>query len=237
MIGPPNLEGQVIAVTGASGTLGRVAATALARAGATVLLVGRTQSRLEATYDALVEAGGPSPLIHLLDFSRAEDREFEVMAEALDQSLGQLNGLFHLAAEFDALRPLCDIQASTWQRSLKVNLSAPILLTRALLPLMKRSGGGQIVFTDDTACTNDTAFWGPYGVAKAGLRQFSGFLNAEMQGFNLRSTCFQPGPVRSPVRLRAFAGESPEALKNPEYLAEAMTDLFCPCTKTTDPKE
>lgn len=220
------LEGQVVLITGASGSLGRVAAEALAALGATIVLIGRRLPRLEAVYDRILATGGPTPVIHPTDLGSASEGDFDTMADALRTGFGRLDGVVHLAADFEALRPLNDLDGHTWQRSITVNLTAPILLTRSLLPLMIESGGGRIVFTDDSSCQSKSAFFGPYGVAKAGLRQFARALHAEMEGFGIHADCFTPGPIRSEIRRRIFAGEAQDNLPPAEHSIPRLLELF-----------
>ncbi|MEX2326388.1 MAG: SDR family NAD(P)-dependent oxidoreductase, partial [Pseudomonadales bacterium] len=69
---PPDLlKDRIILVTGAGDGIGRTAATTFARHGATVILLGRTTSKLEAVYDEIVEAGGPEPGIVPMDLMNA----------------------------------------------------------------------------------------------------------------------------------------------------------------------
>lgn len=220
------LSGQLVVLTGASGSLGGVAAKALAAEGATMVLVGRRLSRLEAVYDQILALGAPTPVIHPTDLATASEDDFKIMADAIKTGFGRLDGLVHLAADFEALRPLKDLDGSRWLRSITVNLTAPILLTRSLLPLMIESGGGRVVFTDDSSSQSTSAFFGPYGVAKAGLRQFAGALEAEMGGFGIHAACFTPGPVQSDLRRRIFAGESQKGLASAEAAMARLVELF-----------
>jgi NAD(P)-dependent dehydrogenase (short-subunit alcohol dehydrogenase family) len=221
-----SLENRIILVTGASGGLGQAAALALAKAGATTVLLGRKIPRLENVYDAIVAQGSPTPALYPLDLAGASEADYAEMAERVVESLGGLHGIFHGAAELGALRPFRDIEGSVWQRQIHVNLTAPIFLTQAFLPALQASGEGRIVFVDDTATGDGKAFWGAYGVAKAGLRSFAQSLNAEMGGLGIHSCCYAPGPIRSAIRLRAYPGERPDLLDLPESRGDELVRLF-----------
>jgi len=222
------LENRIILVTGASGGLGRAAALALAKAGATTVLLARKIPRLENVYDEIVAQGGSTPALYPLDLAGASEADYAEMAERVVESLGGLHGIFHGAAELGALRPFRDVESGLWQRLIHVNLTAPIFLTQALLPALQASGEGRIVFVDDTATGEGKAFWGAYGVAKAGLRSFAQSLNAEMGGFGIHSSCYAPGPIRSGIRLRAYPGERPDLLDPPESRGDDLVQLFSP---------
>jgi len=220
------LENRVILVTGATGALGSVAATACAQAGATVVLLGRTVRKLETLYDAILAAGGPKPAIYPMDLAGATETDYAELAEALARELGGLHGLMHCAAELGHLGPLADIDGMRWQRLLHINLTAPFLLTRALSPLLMQASGGKVIFIGDSAVGDGKAFWGAYGVAKSGLAAYSRILDEESAGFGLHAQVFTPGPMRSPIRLRAYPGESLAALPDPRIHAETIVHLF-----------
>lgn len=223
---PPTLENKVILVTGASGGLGRAASLALARAGATIILLARKIPRLENVYDEICAQGSPTPALYPLDLAGASENDYAEMAERVVASLGGLHGIFHGAAELGTLRPFRDIESGVWQRLIHVNLTAPVFLTQTFLPALQASGEGRIIFVDDTATGEGKAFWGPYGVAKAGLRSFAQSLDAEMAGLGIRSSCYAPGPIRSGIRLRAYPGERPDLLDLPESRGNDLVQLF-----------
>ena len=220
------LEGRVILVTGATGALGSVAAKACARAGATVVLLGRTVRKLEILYDAILASGAPKPAIYPLDLSGATENEYAELAEALAGEFGGLQGLMHCAAELGHLGPLRDIDGARWQRLLHINLTAPFLLTQALIPLMTKAGEGKVIFVGDSAVGDGKAFWGAYGVAKSGLATYCRILDEESASFGVSAKVFTPGPMRSPIRLRAYPGESLAALPEPRVHAETIVCLL-----------
>src|SRR6056297_1026128 len=92
------LKDKVILVTGAGDGLGQAAAKAYAAHGATVVLLGRTIPKLEKTYDAIVAAGGPEPALYPLNLEGATPKDYEQLAETLNEQFGGLHGLLHSAA-------------------------------------------------------------------------------------------------------------------------------------------
>lgn len=221
-----SLRNRVILITGATGALGTVAAKACARAGATVVLLGRKIPHLEKLHDAIVAAGGPAPALYPLDLAGAGEQDYADLAATLREELGGLHGLLHAAAELGHLSPLSDLSAERWQRLLHVNLTAPVALTRAVTPLLLASGGGSVVFVGDSAVGDGKAYWGAYGVAKLGLAGYARILGAELESQGLSASVFTPGPMRSPIRLRAYPGENREDLPPPDRHAEALVRLL-----------
>ncbi|MEO1582877.1 MAG: SDR family NAD(P)-dependent oxidoreductase, partial [Pseudomonadota bacterium] len=94
---PGSLDGKVILVTGASDGIGRAVAESCALAGATVLLMGRSETKLNAVHDAIVESGGLRPIVIPLDFLKAEGGVYLTLAEQIESDFGQLDGLVHCA--------------------------------------------------------------------------------------------------------------------------------------------
>lgn len=219
------LHNRVVLITGASGTLGAATAKACARAGASVVLLSRNIPKLEKLYDEIVSAGGQQPALYPLDLAGATAQDYADLAATLQRELGGLHGLIHCAAELGHLCPLTELAGERWQRLLHVNLSAPFLLTGALLPLLLAAQGA-VVFVGDSAVGDGKAFWGAYGVAKIGLAGYARMLKAETESSGLRTEYFIPGPMRSPIRLRAYPGESLDTLPASGMHAERLLQLL-----------
>ena len=142
--------GRVILVTGASDGIGQALSLALARQGATVALLGRTQRKLARTYDQIVAAGGPQPALLPFNLETAAAPEYEALAAALDREFGRLDGLAHVAGILGDLSPIEQYDVPTWCKVLHVNLTATFITTRTLLPLLRRSEDASVVFTSST---------------------------------------------------------------------------------------
>ncbi|MBM3203043.1 SDR family NAD(P)-dependent oxidoreductase [Candidatus Woesearchaeota archaeon] len=218
------LKDQVVLVSGAAGGLGEATAKALAAAGATVVLLGKTIARLERVYDDIMAAGHPEPAIYPMNLMGATEADYLRLAEVLHQELGSLNGLIHTAAELDHLAPLEQISAETWERSLRVNLTAPFLLTRSLLPLLTGCQA-TVVFTTDSSARTGLAYWGAYGISKTAVERLAHLLSHEHEG-KLRVHVFEPGVMASPLRRRAFPGEAIDLLSSPGEAAARLVALF-----------
>src|SRR4030067_2041990 len=113
--------GRVILVSGAGDGLGRAASLAYARHGATLILVGRTQKKLEAVYDEILAEQLATPLLMPLDLAKAGLREFELIAAAIEREGGRIDVLLHSAATLGAPTPLALYDLDTWQRVLQGN--------------------------------------------------------------------------------------------------------------------
>lgn len=219
------LAGRRILVTGAGSGIGRVAALSYARYGATVLLLGRTSSKLEAVYDEIERAGGTQPAILPMDLEKADYNEMRNLALLIENEFGQLDGILHNAGILGDLTPLEMYDVDTFAKVMHVNATATFMLTQALLPLLKDSDNGSIVFTSSTVGTHPRAFWGAYALSKQAVEGMSDIFTQETKNTTtLRFNCINPGGTRTNMRAHAFPGENPMTLKTPE---DIMPGYIC----------
>jgi NAD(P)-dependent dehydrogenase (short-subunit alcohol dehydrogenase family) len=234
---PPRdlLAGRVILITGAGTGLGRAAALACARHGATVILLGRTQEKLEAVYDAIVRAGWPEPLLMPVNLARCGLTDFEQIAGAADRQFGRLDGLVHSAATLGSLTPLALYNLDTWTEVMQVNLNAAYLLTRACLGVLEKSGDASVVFTTSEVARNGRAYWGAYAVAGAALENLVQVWVDELgSDSKVRMNTLDPGAVRTALRAQAYPGEDPAALPSPETLTGIYLYLLGPDSRNVN---
>lgn len=224
---PLELDGRVVLVTGAHGGLGSEAAFACARAGATVVLLGRKVPRLNRLYDRVTAAGGQAA-IYPMDLEGATPDDHAELATRLEQEFGRLDGLLHCAAEFKGLTPLAHLDPAEFARCLHVGLTAPWWLTQALLPLLSRPEDAAVVFTLDAPERAGAAYWGGYGVSQFGLQGVVRILHGELAHGPVRVAGLMPGPMRTPLRARAFVEETDRAALDPVRYAPACVELLAP---------
>jgi NAD(P)-dependent dehydrogenase (short-subunit alcohol dehydrogenase family) len=223
------LEGRVMLVTGAGQGLGRAVAMDAAAHGATVALLGRKVEKLEATYDAIVAAGGREPAMIPLDLAAAGDPEFDNLAQVVRRDLGRLDAIAHCASHFVPLGPLSGQSLAQWMTLLKVNLAAPFALTRACLPLLTASQDSSVVFTGETHGLRPGAYWGGFAVAKSGLATLAAIWGEELEHKGRpRMNVFIPGPIGSPQRAQSHPGEDRSRLRTPESAARSLLYLLGP---------
>ena len=220
-------ENRVILVTGAGGAIGGAVAKALAAEGASVVLMGRTLMPLEKTYDAIVEADHPQPAICPLDFASTTPEEIQQAVAIIGQEFGRLDGLLHAAATLGSLTPIEHYDAGLWSRVLQVNLTAPMLLTRACLPLLKSAPDAAILFSTSNVGQHGRAYWGAYAAAHAAIENLTQTLADELEANTaLRVNCIDPGPIRSRLRALAYPGEDPNTLPTAETVVPRYLQLL-----------
>ncbi|MFZ5658072.1 MAG: SDR family NAD(P)-dependent oxidoreductase [Pseudomonadota bacterium] len=221
------LEGRVVLATGAHGGLGSEAAVACAQAGATVVLLGRRVPRLGRVYDRIVAAGGEAAL-YPMDLEGATPDDHAQLAERIEAEFGRLDGLLHCAAEFKGLTPLPHLDPAEFARSLHVGLTAPWWMTQALMPLLSRAADAAVVFVLDDPARVGQAYWGGYGVSQFGLEGMVSILHAELARGPVRIAGLRPGPMRTPLRARAYVEEDDRLALDPARYAAACVELLSP---------
>jgi NAD(P)-dependent dehydrogenase (short-subunit alcohol dehydrogenase family) len=185
------LEGHVAFVTGASSGLGRATAIELARAGSNLALLARSEAELERLATELGrEDVRALPLA--VDLADA-DAVLAAAAGALEE-LGRVDLLVNSAAT-DVPGPLERLTPKDWDRVQAVNLRAPFLLSRAVLPSMKAAGRGTIVNVSSVAGRRGWANASAYGASKFALTGLTQALNAEVRRHGIRACVIYPGAM------------------------------------------
>lgn len=221
-----SLKDKVILVTGAGDGIGKVAALTYAQCGATVLLLGKTQSKLEAVYDEIEASGLPTPAILPMDLQKATFAQMNELATLIEKEFGHLDGVLHNAAILGALTPLEMYDPITFEQVMRVNTTAVFMLTQALLPLLKTAQSGSVIFTS-SGVAKVRAFWGAYALSKLAIEGMSEIFTQEtMRLTALRFNCINPGATRTNMRAHAFPGEDPYTLKAPKDIMGAYVYLM-----------
>ena len=220
------LKEKVILVTGAGAGIGKQAAIDYAKHGATVILLGRTIKKLEQTYDEIIAAGYPQPAIIPLDMQGATKQHYLDMVDTIEGQFGRLDGVLHNASILGVLSPLDQIEEDVYDDVMQINVKAQFLMTQALLPLLKQSPQGRLVFTSSTVGHVGRAFWGTYAISKFATEGMMQVLADELSDTEIRVNAINPGGTRTSMRASAFPAEDPNSLKTPEDIIPLYTYLM-----------
>ncbi|GGK17722.1 SDR family NAD(P)-dependent oxidoreductase [Salinarimonas ramus] len=225
------LEGRIAVVTGASRGIGRAAALELARAGAHVVAIARTQGGLEELDDEIRAVGSAATLVPLdLKDLDALDR----LGAALYERHGKVDVLLGNAGLLGQIAPINQIDQPTWDAVMTVNLTANWRLIRSLDPLLRASDAGRAIFLTSGAAHKAKAYWGAYAVSKAGLEVMVRTWADETRNITkIRAMLVNPGPLRTRMRATAMPGEDPMTLRTPEDLAPKILTLALPSWQET----
>lgn len=222
------LKQRTLLVTGASQGLGRAAAVAFARHGATVILLGRNVHKLEQVYDEILAAGGPQPAIFPMDLAAAADADYAAMAQAIDYQIGRLDGILHCAAAFESLVPQTLESVEDWVRLFKVNAAAPAAINRACADFLAAGNQASVILVGETHGHTPVAYWGGFAVSKAALEAYFKVQADEWSDTPMRINLVVPGPINSPQRARTHPGEGKDSLPQLEALLPRLLYLIGP---------
>ncbi|MBL6458813.1 glucose 1-dehydrogenase [Belnapia sp. T6] len=207
------LAGKVALITGASRGIGRATAEALAGLGAEVFLVAEgTEEELEQGAAACRAAGQRAAwgVFDLADPARTEALVAQVQAE-----LGRIDILVNNAG-LRIRRPFGEFSAADFDALMAVNLRAPFLLSQAVLPAMRRQGGGRIIHVASQMGLVAAPTSALYGMAKAALIHLTKSMAVELAADGISVNCVSPGPIeteftRHQMELRPGYREAREA--------------------------
>jgi short-subunit dehydrogenase len=212
----------VVVLTGASRGLGRALAGALYARGYNLIIDARNAAALEAAAAEIAALRGGRVTAIAGDIA---DPAHRASLAAAARELGGAGLLVNNAGTLGAspLPALADYPADELLATLEVNVVAPIALTQALLPELRRLGGAVLNVTSDAA-VEPYAGWGGYGAAKAALEQASNVLAAEESA--VRVWWVDPGDMRTRMHQDAFPGEDISDRQPPEAVTPALLRLI-----------
>lgn len=221
------LAERVILVTGAGAGIGRAAALAYAAHGATVILLGRSVPGLEAVYDEIEGLGYAKPAIFELDLLTAGSEQYEQLAAAIDEEFGVLHGLLHNASILGEHGPLEQANSQPWEAVMQTNVTAPLQLTQALMPLLRAAANASIVFTSSGVGRRARAYWGAYAISKFATEGMMQVFADELENTSeIRVNSLNPGRTRTSMRAAAYPAENPATLPAPEDIMPAYLYLM-----------
>ncbi len=217
------LKDRIALVTGASRGIGHASALALAKAGAHVVAVARTQGALEALDDEIKAATGQPATLVPMDL--AEPDGLDQLGLALHNRFGRLDILLHAAAMLGPLTPVSHIEPKQWDKVVALNLTASYRLIRAMEPLLRASEHPRAIFLTSGRAIRPKAFWGPYGVTKAGLEHMVRTWADELEQTKVRAVLLDPSVMRTRMRAEAMPGEDPATLPDPSEIGPLVVEL------------
>ena len=220
------MDGRIALVTGATRGIGRAVALAYAKAGAHLVLTGRTQGALAEIDDEIRALTGKNASLITLNLKHGD--KIDALGPNLYARFAKLDVLVSCAGILGTLTPLGHLSTDAWAEVMEINLTANMRLIRTLGPLLEKSDAGRAIFVTSGAAQGKNAYWGPYAVSKAGLDALVKTYAQEIAATNVRANLLSPGPIRTAMRAKAFPGEDANTLKTPEDIAPAFVTLADP---------
>ncbi|MET9522488.1 SDR family NAD(P)-dependent oxidoreductase [Streptomyces coeruleorubidus] len=197
-------EGRSVVVTGAASGIGRAAALMFAEEGAKVLVADLDKAGADETAKVIETAGGTAVAV-AGDLSDPQVVD-EVVATAV-RTFGSLDVLVNNAGIGDSMSALADVEDAEWERVIRVNLTAPFLLTRAALPHMLAAGHGRIVFTASEAGFRGSVSGTAYTASKHGVVGLVKSLAVMYRKQGIRTNAIAPGGTQTNILTNSLGTE------------------------------
>lgn len=210
-------------ITGASKGIGEVTARRFAAEGANVVLAARSDDALEAIADSI----GPDRALAVPTDVTDPDALVALLAWA-DERFGRIDVLVNDAGYYGRRR-VEDNDVDDLTRTVDINLRAPMILCRLVLPYMRRVGGGAIVNVASLAGRVPLAGAAAYCATKFGLRTFSFALAEELAGSGITVSTVSPGPVDTTFFVGGFEGIPDMMLVPAMSPVDRIADLILAC--------
>ena len=218
-----NFEGRIALVTGASRGIGAACARELARLGAHVILLARTQGALEDLDDLITQEGGQATLIPM-DLTKFQD--IDKLGAALYERFGKLDILMSAAATLSILTPAPHLELKDLERAMRLNFTANTRLIRSLDPLLRASDAGRAVFLSGDIAEQPFAYFGAYAASKAALECFVKAYAAELGQTRMRADIVRLPAVQTSLLDAAFPGGFPGHAAMPEDVVPSILEAL-----------
>ena len=192
------LDGRVAVVTGGSSGIGRAIASALARAGAAVVVVARREVELADTVDELTAAGARAASVSADLSTRSAVRD---AAEAAVEPFGEPDILVN-SAGINLRPPMPELDEATWDATMAMNLDAPYLLGQRFGPGMAQRGFGRIIHLSSQQAHRAFVQSGAYGVSKGALESLARSQAEAWSAYGVTCNTLVPGFVMTPLNAR-----------------------------------
>ncbi|MFS0770919.1 SDR family NAD(P)-dependent oxidoreductase [Sphingomonas sp. 1P08PE] len=217
------LSGQLALVTGASRGIGAATARSLAAQGAHVVVTARTAKALEEVEQAIFDAGG-SATIAPLDLTETDS--IARLATAVGERWKAMDVMVLNAATLGSLAAVPSIDAKEFARVLTLNVSAQAAMLTAFDPMLRRAAAGKVIGLTSSVAQRPRAYWGAYGASKAAFETLLGAYGDEVEALGkVRVAIVDPGATRTAMRARAYPGEDPASVKEPQVVADRIVRL------------
>ncbi len=231
------LAGKVSIVTGASRGIGKAISILLAQSGSRVVLAARSEPQLKSVRDEISNQNGEA-LVIPTDLTR--DEEMERLVEQTIIEWGSVDVLINNAG-LGKVAPVVKAKVSDWDETFQVNLRAPMILSKLVLPQMMERGEGSIINISSVSGKSGQANGSAYSASKFGLMGFTQSLYEEVREYGIRVAAICPGFVDTPLIPQMRRMDRSKMIR-PEDIAQTVLFVLtspptaCPVEITVRPQ-
>lgn len=216
------LKNRVVLVTGGGRGLGEAVSHILAKDGASIV-VADIRDELAQKVAGEIQASGLQAMPLVLDVT--DEAQAEAAVQKIVTRYGRLDGLINNAGT-DVTVSIEELSIEDWNRIIAVNLSAPFILSKFVLPVMKEQRSGHIINITSTAAKRAWANASAYHASKWGLLGFSHALHVEARPYNIKVTALVAGGMQTPFLLDRFPDIDVSKLQDPKNVAQTIRFLL-----------
>lgn len=221
------LKDKNIFITGASDGIGKATALRCAELGATTILLGKTESKLDSVYDEITNKGLPQPAIIPFDLTESDEALYKQVSDYVNNEFGSLDGLILSAGLLGEIAPLAQYKASTFAKVMQVNVNSQFLLCKNLLPSLENANSSSVAFLSSTVGRSTRAYWGAYSISKFAVEGMMQLWATELENASsIRINSLNPGATRTSMRQKAYPMEDPKSVKSADSVADALAFLM-----------
>lgn len=226
------LAGKIALVTGGGRGLGEAICRMLGQAGA-IAVVADIREDLAETVALEIQADGGKAIALRLDV--CDEHQAKAAIDQVIQQFGRLDILINNAGT-DVTLPVNELAIADWDKVLAVNLRAPFVLSKLVLPTMQQQGQGHIVNIASTASKRTWANASAYHASKWGLLGFSHALHVEARPHKVKVTAVIAGGMQTPFILDRFPDTPLDKLQDPKNVADTIRYVLCQPEGTVIPE-
>lgn len=211
------LNGKVAIITGANQGLGLEISRKYVNAGASIIICARNGDLLSKAQKELTGGLAPGQVIEMVPTDVSDIQSVEQLVKAALQRFSRIDILVNNAGIYGPMGPIEEVDWAQWIRAIEINLLGSILMSRAVLPTMKRQQKGKIIQLSGGGATNPMPNISAYAVSKAAIVRFSETLAEEVREYNIDVNAIAPGPLNSRMLDEVLAA-------GPEKVGQAFFD-------------
>lgn len=226
------LSNKIVMVTGGGQGLGAAICQTLAEAGATVIAADLKVDMAEKVVSEIRDRGFEAMALPL---DVTQDQQIESAIQKIMDQYGRIDVLINNAGT-DMTVSIEELSVQDWDRVLGVNLRAPFVLSKMILPIMKQQGSGHIVNVASTAAKRAWANASAYHASKWGLMGFNHALHVEARSYGVKVSAIVAGGMRTPFILDRFPDTDPGVLQDPRNVAETIRYVLMQPAETVIPE-
>ena len=221
------IKDKIILITGANRGIGKSLSLGFSKLGANVILLGKDEDSLNEIYDEIIKTSSTKPLIIQCDLKELDAAGSNQIKEEILAVYGKLDGVIHNAAILGKMSSIEDYEERLWKEVFDVNVNSAFLISKEVLPILKNSPMGRIIFTSSGVAETGKAYWGAYSASKFAVKGLAEILRDELDSTsNIKVFNYDPGKTKTSMRALAYPGENPNQLKSPEELIEDYLWFF-----------